>query len=392
MGRQIHDSVLAQGIAAAKAGDKSTARRMLTQAVRHDPDSEAAWIWLSSVLDTTQGRAFCLQKVLALNPQNVAASKGLAALDSTSPAPAVVARPSPVAAVPPTRPRRRPRVRDRTPAQPLLAGIVRRRQFWQVIVACLAVIALGLVGVLAYAAFNGASADGEEVLAAIAPSPTPWPRGTLRPTFTATPTQTPVPTFTSTPTPTWTSTPTPTPTEPPTPTHTPVPTQSPRPTSQPRARTTSPTATSRPAAAPRPAPQARSLDPRLSDLGVRIEPAFVGEGKPYWRLVKASWTNERESGGKHSVYVEVLDANGNRAIGQPVVVKWADGNVILPVENKPPPDWGVNFPMYSTLGSYSVSLGGAPSDRVVGLGLGTVEAPRFTVHTCFYLTFRLTYR
>jgi hypothetical protein len=134
------------------------------------------------------------------------------------------------------------------------------------------------------------------------------------------------------------------------------------------------------------------LDPRLSDLGVRVEPAFVGEGKPYWRLVKAGWTNEGESGGKHSVYVEVLDANGNRAIGQPVVVKWADGNVVLPVENRPPPDWGVNFPMYSTLGSYAVSVSGAPSDRVVGLGLGTVEAPRFTVHTCFYLTFRLTYR
>jgi len=88
----------------------------------------------------------------------------------------------------------------------------------------------------------------------------------------------------------------------------------------------------------------------------------------------------------------VLDANGNRVIGQPVIVQWASGNVILPVENRPPPDWGVNFPMYSTLGSYSVSVGGAPSDRLVGLGLGTIEAPQFTVHTCFYLTFRLTYR
>ena len=383
MDKQSHDSVLAQGIAAAKAGDKSAARRLLTWAVRLDPDSEIAWIWLSSVLDTTQGRAFCLQKVLALNPQNLAAVKGLAALNSTSPAPALVAQPSPVA--PAAR-------RERAPTKPRMAGLLRRRRFWQAIVACLAIVALGLVGVLAYAAFNGARADSEDLLAAIAPSATPWPRGTLRPTFTATPTQTPVPTSTPTPTPTWTSTPTPTLTEPPTPTYTPVPSQTPRPTSQARARTTSPTATSRPAPAPRTASQPRSLDPRLPDLGIRIEPAFVGEGKPYWRLVKAGWTNERESGGKHSVYVEVLDANGNLAVGKPVVVQWADGSVILPVENKPPPDWGVNFPMYSTLGSYSVSVGGAPSDRVVGLGLGTPESPHFTIHTCFYLTFRLTYR
>jgi hypothetical protein len=108
--------------------------------------------------------------------------------------------------------------------------------------------------------------------------------------------------------------------------------------------------------------------------------------------VEARWTNEPESAGKHSIYVEVLDIQGNRAVGQPVIVQWAGGNIILPVEDLPPPDWGVNFPMYNTLGSYAVNVGGTPSDRVVGLGLGTIEAPNFTVHTCFYLTFRLTYR
>lgn len=101
MDRQNENSVLAQGIAAAKAGDKSAARRLLTQAVRRNPDSEVAWIWLSSVLDTTQGRIFCLQKVLALNPQNQAASKGLAALGSASRATAVVAQSAPVSPAPP---------------------------------------------------------------------------------------------------------------------------------------------------------------------------------------------------------------------------------------------------------------------------------------------------
>jgi len=48
--------------------------------------------------------------------------------------------------------------------------------------------------------------------------------------------------------------------------------------------------------------------------------------------------------------------------------------------------------MYNTLGSYSVNVGGAPSDRVAGMGLGTMEAPQFKIHTCFYLTFRWVYR
>jgi hypothetical protein len=133
------------------------------------------------------------------------------------------------------------------------------------------------------------------------------------------------------------------------------------------------------------------LDPRLIPLGVRIEPAFVAQGQPYWRLVEARWTNEKESAGKHTIYVDVLDVHGGRVVGQPVVVQWSGGNTALPVEDLPPPEWGVNFPMYNTLGSYAVSVGGAPSDRVVGMGLGTAEAPNFTIHTSFYLVFRWVY-
>lgn len=123
-------------------------------------------------------------------------------------------------------------------------------------------------------------------------------------------------------------------------------------------------------------------------MGIRIESAAAALGQPYWRLVDARWTNEHESGGKHSIYVEVIDKHGRRVVGQPVIVQWAGGNVALPIEDLPAPDWGVNFPMYNTLGSYAVSVGGAPSDRVVGLGMGTADAPNFTIHTSFYLIFR----
>jgi hypothetical protein len=155
-----------------------------------------------------------------------------------------------------------------------------------------------------------------------------------------------------------------------------------------------PTATPTPAPTPVPRTELppRSLDPRLPALGVQVEPAFVGPGQRYWRLVEARWTDGEESAGKHSVFVEVQDLSGGRAVGQPVVFQWADGSVTLPVEDRPAPDWGVDFGMYNTLGSYAVYVDGAPSDRIAGLGLGTIEAPNFTVHTCFYLTFRLVQR
>ncbi len=102
------ESLLAQGIAAAQAGDKATARRLLTRAVRQDPDSEAAWLWLGSVLYTPQGRAFCLRNALALNPGNEAARRGLLALENAPPPPTLVAQPMPVPLPQPAPSRRRP--------------------------------------------------------------------------------------------------------------------------------------------------------------------------------------------------------------------------------------------------------------------------------------------
>ena len=398
---------LSRGIAAAKAGDRATARRLLTLAVRRDPESVTAWLWLSSVLDTPQGRAFCLRRVLTLDPDNSAAKRGLSALEIALPARALVAQPPPTTSVRPAEgrlpapglPAHRP-----PPAGPL----VRQTQFWQIIVGCLAIIAFGLVGTLVYATFSASSAAEEDMLAAVASGQSPSPGGTLRPTFTTTPTKTPTPTDTPTATPTSTPTATPTPT--PLPTDTPVPTAVPRQRAQSPAATptpvpvtqpppvnqpvpaTQPPPVNQPPSATQPPTQPRQLDPRLPQLGVHVAPVAGSPGQPYWRLVEVRWTNEPESAGKHSIYVEVWDGQGNRSVGQPVIVQWAGGSVSLPVEDVPPPDWGVNFPMYNTLGSYSVYVGGAPSDRLVGLGLGTPEAPDFKVHTCFYLTFRLSYR
>jgi CRP-like cAMP-binding protein len=181
----------------------------------------------------------------------------------------------------------------------------------------------------------------------------------------------------------------------------PPPTEEPLPTDTPLPPTPAPTRVVVAAAAParvaptatpavaadRPQP-ARDLDPRLGALGVNVQPAGVQPGQSYWRLVAARWEDEGQAGGRHSIYVNVLDEKGNRIIGQPVEIRWESGGFAIPTEDKPLNEYSVNFGMYNTLGSYSIKVSGLPSDTMVGMGLGTAEQPNFTIHTCFLLTFQ----
>jgi len=129
-------------------------------------------------------------------------------------------------------------------------------------------------------------------------------------------------------------------------------------------------------------------DNRLDSLGVHLVPANVAPGQVYWRLVEARWANEEEAQGKHNIFINVLDENGERLVGETVVVEWMDGSATLKTEDKQPPEYSCNFAMYGTLGAYTVYVDGAPSDKIVGLGLGDIERPAMKIHTCFYLTFR----
>jgi len=199
------------------------------------------------------------------------------------------------------------------------------------------------------------------------PPPTPLP-----------PTQTPwVIVVTATPLPA-TDTPIP-------PTDTPVPpTPEPKPVTS-AAAAAQPLAT--PTAAVRQQPP-RNLDPRLSALNVSLQPAGVKPGQFYWRLIEARWQNEAEAAGDHTIYIEVLDEHGSRLVGHPVELQWQSGSLSVSTEDKPAPVYAANFPMYNTLGSYSVKIPGLPSDTITGLGLGTPEQPAFTIHTNFFLTFQ----
>ncbi|MBE0670085.1 MAG: hypothetical protein IH588_05825 [Anaerolineales bacterium] len=83
------DNYLQQGVAAAKAGDRSRAFDLLTQASEIPATSEQAWLWLSSVVNDDSERLFCLNNVLRINPVNTAAQRGAEMLKQKGISPAM---------------------------------------------------------------------------------------------------------------------------------------------------------------------------------------------------------------------------------------------------------------------------------------------------------------
>lgn len=97
------DELLRTGVAALKAGDRSQAMSLLARAVRVNPRSEQAWLFLAGAVSDIAQRRNCLERVLSLNPQNEAALRGLRSLSPT-PAPAatpVAPSPAPAPKPPP---------------------------------------------------------------------------------------------------------------------------------------------------------------------------------------------------------------------------------------------------------------------------------------------------
>jgi len=72
------NDLLRAGIAAAKSGQRERARDLLMRVVEQDEENVSAWLWLSGVVDSLDDREICLENVLALDPDNDAARKGLA--------------------------------------------------------------------------------------------------------------------------------------------------------------------------------------------------------------------------------------------------------------------------------------------------------------------------
>jgi hypothetical protein len=298
----------------------------------------------------------------------------------------------------------------------------------------LIVIALVLVGGLAvglWAAWiawsvlvtnvDATDLKGTPTLIATATAPTltltPPRTETLQPTLTLTPTPT-LATTTATPTRTTTRMPTRTATRPPPPTRTLTPMLMPIATRTPIA-TLTPIATPTPARAamvfpsatptPIPAPVATTQwlpsFPSEWPGGAAYQPvvASVAPGQKYWRLSKALYCDINDQrndcpnlpGGPlgTSIYIMLIDANGSRT-SAPLLVTKEDGSLATASDIGPEksPDDPCNCNYTYGANQWAIQVGGAPSDKISGLGLYSVAYKLSNYHVRYFLTFQLITR
>jgi len=129
--------------------------------------------------------------------------------------------------------------------------------------------------------------------------------------------------------------------------------------------------------------------------GVAIEEAEVEEGQPYWRVVRVHHLTPEENGGKHHIFLDILDEAGERVYDAQARVTWEGGEQVITVD-KPHNEPGTNFPMWKWQVCAVEALGlpgqTLPSDRVVNLHTGHPdEAPGNTLfHHSFAVVFQRT--
>jgi hypothetical protein len=120
------DEMLKKGIAAVNTGQKTEARRLLMHVVEQDECNEVAWLWLSGAVDTNKERRVCLENVLAINPNNGMAKRGLESLIAQEGVrPLSVWSSPPSLAEPAARPDEKPM---QSPAKASVPGLTRREK------------------------------------------------------------------------------------------------------------------------------------------------------------------------------------------------------------------------------------------------------------------------
>lgn len=142
-----------------------------------------------------------------------------------------------------------------------------------------------------------------------------------------------------------------------------------------------------------PAAPPRRWDERLTQRGVRVVEADARPGQSYWRVVRGEWLDEGQSQGRHHIYVDVRDEAGRRIAGAPLKILWPSGTARIVTEEKPGEPYGGNFPMSSSRNEFQVLVDtGAPSDAVIGIGMGAETPGGFNagIHTSTAVVFQRT--
>jgi tetratricopeptide (TPR) repeat protein len=79
------DRMLQEALDAARQGQRTRARDLLTRLLRTNQGEPSYWLYLSSVVDTQKERVYCLQTALKLEPENQAARRGLTMMGIIAP-------------------------------------------------------------------------------------------------------------------------------------------------------------------------------------------------------------------------------------------------------------------------------------------------------------------
>ncbi len=77
--KQSVNEVLAAGASALDAGDKANALKLFKHAAALDPYNEQVWWALLKVFDEPEDRRVCFENIVAINPYNTDARRGLRA-------------------------------------------------------------------------------------------------------------------------------------------------------------------------------------------------------------------------------------------------------------------------------------------------------------------------
>jgi tetratricopeptide (TPR) repeat protein len=165
------DAMLREAMEAVAQGQRRRARDLLTRLLRADQTNTTYWLWMSSVVDTSKERIFCLRNVLKYEPGNRAAQRGLILLGE-------LPAPDSVAPLPPLR--RKWVVAEEESQVPTGLQRLYANPFLRMIIfTAILVVGFVLIG------YIGFGIGGRKVTLTI--TPIPW---TQRPTETPVPTKT----------------------------------------------------------------------------------------------------------------------------------------------------------------------------------------------------------
>ena len=74
------DVMLHEAVDAIRRGQRARARDLLTRLLRADQKNPQYWLWMSSVVESSNEQIYCLNSVLKADPHNQSARQGLVLL------------------------------------------------------------------------------------------------------------------------------------------------------------------------------------------------------------------------------------------------------------------------------------------------------------------------